>query len=130
MPYVIIFLRIGGSSMVLIESLTKIDFVEDVKHEYFYRMFKNEFSVDREGRKVGIQSYGIEVERQDIKEGQIVNIEREYVKNISPQRHKVHNMMKMLYDNLVSPIHLVDILGESIDYLIADFDDLINEAAY
>ena len=116
--------------MVLIESLTKIDFVGDTKREYFYRMFKSEFSVEKEGKKVGIQSYGIEVERQDIKDGQILKIERDYVKNISPQRHKVHNMMKLLCDNLASPIHLVDILGESIDYHIADFDNLVNEAAY
>jgi len=120
----------GGSSMVLIESLTKIDFVGDIKREYIYRMFKSEFSVESKGRKVEIQSYGIEVEKQDIKDGQVLNIERDYAKNISSQRHKVHNMMKMLCDNQVSPIHLVDILGESIDYHIADFDDLVNEAAY
>ena len=37
--------------MVLIESLTKIDFVGDIKREYFYRMFKSEFSVEKKRQK-------------------------------------------------------------------------------
>ena len=37
---------------------------------------------------IELQSYGIEIERQDIIKGSIINIERDYVKNISCQRYK------------------------------------------
>jgi len=116
--------------MVLVENLTKTDIADDVKHEYFYRMFKSNISVDSQDGKIEVQSYGIEVERQDVIDGCITNIERDYVNNISPQRHKVHNLLKMLCDNLVSPIHLIDVIGENIDYYIVDFDNVIKEAAY
>ncbi|WP_407644975.1 DUF6514 family protein [Clostridium polyendosporum] len=42
--------------------------------------------------------------------------------SISPQRHKVHNLLKMIYDNGVSPRHLIDILGEYVDTYVIDFD--------
>lgn len=116
--------------MMLVENLSKSNFEKEVKHEYFYRMFKNELLVDGQEGKIGVQSYGIEIERQDIADGLVTGIERDYVKNISPHRYKVHSMLKMLCDNTVSPIHLIDIIGESTDYYISDFDNVVRKAAY
>ncbi len=116
--------------MLLVENLTKTNIDENIKHEYFYRMFKNEILVDCKDGKIEVQSYGIEIERQDIEDGIVTGIERDYVNNVSPHRHKVHNLLKMLCDNMVSPIHLIDIIGESTDYYISDFDSVVSEAAY
>jgi hypothetical protein len=115
----------GGSFMIIIENLSKKLTENDVKHNYFYRMVKSQMSVSMYGELTHVQAYGIEVERQDIVDDVVVFIERDCVENISPQRHKVKNLLKMLYDNNVSPIHMIDILGDYIDEYIVDFDEML-----
>jgi hypothetical protein len=111
--------------MIIIENLSKKSMENDVKHNYFYRLVKSEMSVSMYGELTQVQAYGIEIERQDILDDTVVFIERDCVENISPQRHKVKNLLKMLYDNNVSPIHMIDILGEYIDEYIVDFDEML-----
>lgn len=111
--------------MIIIENMSKKLTENDVKHNYFYRMVKSQMSVSMYGELNHVQAYGIEVERQDIVNDTVVFIERDCVENISPQRHKVKNLLKMLYDNNVSPIHMIDILGDYIDEYIVDFDEML-----
>ncbi|MEK6264577.1 MAG: DUF6514 family protein [Clostridium sp.] len=111
--------------MIIIENMSKKLTENDVKHSYFYRMVKSQMSVSMYGELTHVQAYGIEVERQDIVNDTVVFIERDCVENISPQRHKVKNLLKMLYDNNVSPIHMIDILGDYIDEYIVDFDEML-----
>jgi hypothetical protein len=111
--------------MVVLENLSKRVTEEDVKHNYFYRLVKSQVSVSMDFDPAGVQAYGIEIERQDIIDDTVVFIERDCVENISPQRHKVKNLLKMLYENTVSPIHMIDILGEYIDEYISDFDEML-----
>ncbi|MBI6873250.1 DUF6514 family protein, partial [Clostridium aciditolerans] len=93
-------------------------------------LLKGNISITYGVDTIEVQSYGIEIERQDLVDGKLVNIERDCVKSISPERHKVHNLMKLLYDNNVSPIHLIDVLGDYIDEYIVDFDKEIKDIAY
>lgn len=116
--------------MLVVETLSKNEVLNQNTYCYNYRMLKKEISLSYEGQTSRIQSYGIEIERQDIVNGVIVGIERDSINNISPQRYKVHNLIKMLYENLVSPIHLVDILGEYVDEYSADYEEAQKEAAY
>ncbi|MCJ7688068.1 MAG: DUF6514 family protein [Clostridiaceae bacterium] len=111
--------------MIIIENLSKKLTENDVKHNYFYRLIKSNMSVSMYGELTQVQAYGIEIERQDILDDTVVFIERDRVENISPQRHKVKNLLKMLYDNSVSPIHMIDILGDYIDEYIVDFDEML-----
>ena len=83
---------------------------ENYKMNYFYRMTF--------GRFKGRQVYGIEVERQDIINGGLVNIERNSVNNISTDKEKVKRLSK----NNVSPIHLIDVIGEYVDEYVSDFN--------
>ena len=115
--------------MVVIENLIKKVVSEDVNHNYFYRLVKSHISVLINGDPTMVQAYGIEVERQDIVDDTVIFIERDRVENISPQRYKVKNLIKMLYDNTVSPIHMIDILGEYIDEYISDFDEPLKNIA-
>lgn len=113
--------------MVVIESMSRSEVFDEITHNYFYRIIKGQVTLPIGGEKIVVQSYGIEIERQDIKDGNVVNIERDSINSISPQRHKVHNLLKMLYDNSVSPIHLIDVLGEYVDEYIIDFDKEMKE---
>lgn len=115
--------------MVIVESIMRSVKTDEVERIYHYRMLKSNISLDYSNQSVEVQAYGIEVERQDIKDGKVINIERNYVRGISPQRHKVHKLLKLLYDNGVSPIHLIDILGEYIDEYIVDFDKELMDIA-
>ncbi|MDF2675395.1 MAG: Uncharacterized protein K0R09_3667, partial [Clostridiales bacterium] len=38
-------------------------------------------------------------------------------------------LLKMLYENIVSPLHLLDILGEYVDEYIIDFDSALKDTA-
>lgn len=115
--------------MVIVENLSKVVEAEEKSYTYIYRLLKSEVSLTSEGDNLKVQAYGIEIERQDYLNGVIVNCERESVCAISPQRYRVHNLLKLLYDNCVSPIHLIDIAGEYIDEYVSDFDYDLNAAA-
>ncbi|MFT5874762.1 MAG: hypothetical protein ACI8WT_003739 [Clostridium sp.] len=115
--------------MVVIENLSKKVTEADVKYIYFYRLVKSQIFVSVYGIPTEVQAYGIEIERQDIVDDTVVFIQRDCVKNISPQRHKVKSLIKMLYDNTVSPIHMIEILGDYIDEYISDFDEILKSIA-
>ncbi|MNI91836.1 hypothetical protein D3C76_1826070 [compost metagenome] len=57
----------------------------------------------------------------DFNDENLINIERECINKISPVYNKVENMVDLLYKYRVSPIHLVDVLGETIDECVMDF---------
>lgn len=102
--------------MEVIENLTKNVESEGERYQYNYRMTRSMYS--------NIHVYGIEIERLDIKEDEkITNIERNQIALISPKRYKVKEFLKILYDNTVSPVHLIDILGEYVDECVLDFED-------
>lgn len=116
--------------MMVVENLIRTEIIEETKYIYFYRILKGNVSITYERDTIKVQSYGIEVERQDIVDGKLVNIERDCINSISPERHKVHNLLRILYDNRVSPTHLIDVLGDYIDEYILDFDKKIKYIAY
>lgn len=109
---------------MVVESLTRSEDGQNGMHIYSYRMTKGKINLPLGDSIVEVQSYGIEVERQDIINGVVVNIERDDLRSISPQRHKVHNLIKLLHDNTVSPIHFIEVIGEYVDEYIKDFDEV------
>ena len=113
--------------MVVLENLTKKVTDDEVKHNYSYRLLRSQISVSMYNEPTEIQAYGIEIERQDVIDDKVVFIERDCVENISPQRHKVKNLLKMLHENTVSPIHMIEILGDYIDEYIIDFDEMLKD---
>lgn len=114
--------------MVIVENLNKIVLQEDKKFLYYYRILKRDLSLCSSYVSC-VQSYGIEIERQDVVNGNVVNFERDRVLDISPDRYKVHTLLKLLYENGVSPLHLIDVAGEYIDEYIMDFDNYLEETA-
>jgi hypothetical protein len=111
----------GGFPMYIMDTLSKSLNDSGVERKYEYRIIRSSF-IRNECMVEEIQSYGIEVERNDIQDGKIFNIERDIIKNISPHRHKVQALTKLLYDNMVSPINFVEVLGDYVDEYISDFD--------
>lgn len=108
--------------MIILEQMNCTETLDGKKLVYNYRLTKEFKTLSSNGESIEIQAYGIEVERQDFCNGELINVDRESVESISPQRYKVKNLLKLLYDNTVSPIHLIDVLGEYIDEYVSDFD--------
>ena len=100
--------------MLVVKNLIGSEEKEDkTKIIYNYRLIKEYY--------LGGQAYGIEVERQDFVEGALVKIERNEIRKISNIKEKVNNLLEIIHKNKVSPIHIVDILGEYVDNYVIDF---------
>lgn len=109
--------------MYIVDTLSNSTDDNGVERRYEYRVTKSSFIPD--DLKIGeVQCYGMEIERKDLVSGKVVNIEREFVKNISTYRHKVQALSKLMCDNLVSPINFIEIAGNYIDDCINDFDNV------
>ena len=108
--------------MLVIENLSKVENLEGKKYKYIYRITKSSFPIKINEEIVNLDCYGIETECEEILENCVVSVERSSIEKISTSRYKVHNLVKLLYDNSVSPIHLVDVIGEYVDEYVSDFD--------
>ena len=87
---------------------------EGLRRDYSYRI------LEVEGRKGVVKNkmfYGIEVERRDFINGELVNIERDGEELISSDRDKVQNIFNKAYTYLISPIHFIEIFSNEIDEL-------------
>ena len=100
--------------MDIVNSLYKSSKNDNKESIYSYRRISENFL---EG-----QAFGIEVERQDLIEGNVVKIERNLIRRISNKEDKVKNLLNLVHNYQVSPIHLVDILGEYVDNYVSDFN--------
>ena len=98
------------------KNISTMVFQGEKQINYSYRLIESDFHRG--------QAYGIEVERQDVIDGNLVNVERDSVKLISPNREKVEFLLDLLKKNNVSPIHLIDIIGEYVDEYVGDFDNI------
>ena len=103
--------------MIILNTLTVKKIEENKEFNYLYRVTENILN----GNKV----YGIEVERIDFTNQIVTNIERNVIKFISPKKEKVLNLVQLLYKNEVSPIHLVDVIGEYVDESVSDFEKIV-----
>lgn len=99
--------------MLVIESMKKKVENKELNCKYFYRLTKRNFE--------GNEFYGIEIERQDFKENKLINLERENVNYVDTEKNKAVELLNTLYVNDVSPIHLVDIIGEYSDKTIENY---------
>ncbi|MBS5927302.1 MAG: hypothetical protein KIC66_09490 [Clostridium sp.] len=100
---------------MVLEKLIITRSIDDIEMKYTYSLTKESLN--------NVQAYGIKVERLDIKYGTIINRVEDGVKYISTQRHKVKGLLNLLYKNEVSPIHLIDIIGEYVDKWVGDFEE-------
>lgn len=90
-----------------------------IERKYKYKLVKSLMGQD--------EVFGIEVERIEVKGDVIINSFKDSVELISPIKEKVIKLLNMLYENQVSPIHLVDIIGPYVDEYVSDFNKIYSE---
>lgn len=99
--------------MKINKTLSTIVNINEKEVKYIYRMTEKNIK--------NRQAFGIEIERQDFNDGQVVNLERDYVSLVASEEKRANDILLLLFNNLVSPIHLVDIVGEYSDLCAAEF---------
>ena len=99
--------------MKINKTLSTIVNINEKEVKYIYRMTEKTIR--------NRQAFGIEIERQDFNDGQVVSLERDYVSLVASEEKKANDILLLLFNNLVSPIHLVDIVGEYSDLCAAEF---------
>ena len=99
--------------MKINKTLSKIININEKDVKYTCRMTENNIR--------NKQAFGIEIERQDFNNGEVINLERDYVNLVASEEKKANDILVLLFNNLVSPIHLVDIVGEYSDLCAAEF---------
>ena len=99
--------------MKINKTLSTIVNINEKEVKYIYRMTEKNIR--------NRQAFGIEIERQDFNDGQVVNLERDHVSLVASEEKRANDILLLLFNNLVSPIHLVDIVGEYADLCVNDF---------
>ncbi|MDD7795667.1 DUF6514 family protein [Clostridium sp. 'White wine YQ'] len=100
--------------MVILKSEKAVEEVDlDIRYEYSYRLTENLYD--------NVKAYGIEAERLLFKAEELKDVERESINLISPIYSKVEEMLNLIYKHKVSPVHVIDILGEKVDECVLDF---------
>ena len=99
--------------MKINKTLSKMVNINEREVKYIYRMTEKNIR--------NRQALGIEIERQDFNDGEVINLERDYVSLVADEEKKANDLLVLLFNNLVSPIHLVDIVGEYSDLCAAEF---------
>lgn len=99
--------------MHIVEEREIFKTLEDKEVKYIYSITEQEYN--------NMQVYGIRVQRNDYKEGKRVNLEEDGVNIISSKIEKVKKIFDYIYKGEVSPIHLIDIIGEEVDKCVFDF---------
>ena len=97
--------------MKIVQNLNIVRNYDNLRHDYQYRIIETKYNE--------VNTYGIEIERKDFNNDVLINIERNSIEKISYYLEKVRELLSILYKNEVSPIHLVDIIGEKVDEYVS-----------
>ena len=99
--------------MKIVQNLNIVRNYDNLRHDYQYRIIETKYNE--------VNTYGIEIERKDFNNDVLINIERNSIEKIPYYLEKVRELLSILYKNEVSPIHLVDIIGEKVDEYVSEF---------
>ena len=99
--------------MKINKTLSKMVNINEREVKYIYRMTEKNVR--------NRQAFGIEIERQDLNCGEVINLERDTINIVASNEKKAEDILVLLFNNLVSPIHLIDVVGEYSDLCVNDF---------
>lgn len=101
--------------MRVVEVLKSREYSLDEITEYYYKIIENEVIIDNVDRNL---VYGIEIDKVLIKKNGNQIVDNEKVEIVSCNLDLVREICKILHENLVSPIHLVDVLEDNMSRIL------------
>jgi len=96
---------------------------------YRYKLLECEKEIEISNQYAILPCYGIEIIREDLVGGCVYSVERDSIECMTTYKYKAAQLLKRLYDNCASPVHLIDIAGPIADEWVSDFDDQLNSIA-
>lgn len=100
----------------------KTETVQGQKFVYSYRLLESNLVLEEGQNDNPIHSYGIEIILDEIKPDGKHTYYTECCMNVSPDRNKVMALLKKLRNYEVSPVHLIDVIGEEVDKWVSDYN--------
>lgn len=96
---------------------------------YKYMLLECEKKIEFDNQTVKLPCFGVEIIREYIGDDNACKVERDNIECITTYKYKAVQLLKKLYENCVSPIHLVDIAGSMADDWTSDFDEQLSAIA-
>lgn len=104
--------------MKVVEVLKAREYSLDEITEYYYKIIENEVVIENMDNINRNLVYGIEIDKILIKKNGNQTIDNEKVEIVSCNLDLVREICKILHENLVSPIHLVDVLEDNMSKIL------------
>ena len=80
--------------MKIKKTLSKLVSFDDRESKYIYRIIENTVK--------NRQAFGIEIERQDLNCGEVINLERDTINIVASNEKKAEDILVLLFNNLCS----------------------------
>ncbi|KPU43401.1 hypothetical protein OXPF_28420 [Oxobacter pfennigii] len=96
---------------------------------YRYILIETHKEIEFGSKKIDLPCFGIEIVREELTGDGAGCIEKDSIEFLTTYRYKAVQLLKKLYDNTVSPLHLIDIAGIYADEWIKDFDEQLSAMA-
>ena len=77
--------------MKINKTLSKMVNINEREVKYIYRMTEKNIR--------NRQAFGIEIERQDFNNGEVINLERDYVNLVASEEKKANDILVLLFNN-------------------------------
>jgi hypothetical protein len=123
----------GGIFMKTIELYASRVYVEGYpkgRHaNYKYMLLEGEKEIENLGQIITLPCFGIQIVREDMEGDVVYAVEKDSIECMTTFRYKAIQLLKKLYDNCVSPIHLIDIAGPLADEWVDDFEVVLGDSA-
>ena len=100
----------------------KTSLEEGKEYIYIYYLTESIKDIIIENLEVSVTSYGIGIIREEILNEKVVDTFEDRFDSVSPIKSKVLSLLNYLAKNEVSPVHMIDVIGDNIDNWITDYE--------
>lgn len=94
--------------------------------KYRYMLLEGDKDICNQQETVTLPCFGVEIIREDIVDGNVCSMESDRIPCMTTYRYKAVQLIKKLYVNTVSPLHLIDVAGSLADEWVDDFERQLN----
>lgn len=100
----------------------KVEAEGETSYVFRYYLHESTKKITMDASCINVPCYGIEITSERLVKGRLDEIFSDRIDVVSSVKGKVINLIEFLKENEVSPVHLLDIVGDYADEWVEDFD--------